>query len=66
MVGTVKEFDKQRGFGFIEEESGRSIFVHWSDIETEERFKTLIPGAPVAYDEGRNERGRKAINVRMF
>lgn len=66
MVGTVRKFDRQRGFGFIEEESGRSIFVHWTDIETEEEFKTLIPGAPVEYDEGWHERGRTAINVRAF
>jgi len=64
--GTVKWFDPRKGYGFIVQEDGTDIFVHYSSIAGE-GFKTLNEGAVVVYDEGIGNNGRKvAINVANY
>ena len=68
MKGTVKWFDKRRGFGFItSEESEKDYFVHYSDIVQQDTgFKSLNDGQLVEYEIGSNEKGEKAVNVKVL
>lgn len=62
--GLVKFFDRKKGFGFIIPEGGGSdVFVHYSDIQGEEEFKTLFDGQNVEYEEVSGDKGVKAQNV---
>ena len=49
MQGTVKWFNAEKGFGFIEREAGDDVFVHFSAIQTD-GFKTLEEGQSVEFD----------------
>lgn len=60
--GTVKWFSDQKGYGFIEQEDGRDIFVHYSSI-TMSGFKKLIEGDRVSFDIEETDRGPVAKNV---
>jgi len=55
--GTVKWFNAKRGYGFIVQEDGSDIFVHYSNI-VGEGFKTLNEGDAVIYDTKTNDDGR--------
>jgi len=62
--GLVKFFDRKKGFGFIVPEGGGSdVFVHYSDIEGDEEFKTLFDGQNVEYEQVDSDKGIKAKNV---
>lgn len=60
--GTVKWFSDQKGYGFIEQEDGRDIFVHYSSI-TMSGFKKLIEGDRVTFEIEETDRGPVAKNV---
>lgn len=60
--GTVKWFNADKGFGFIEQEGGDDIFVHFSAIQGE-GFKTLEEGQRVQFDVTDGDRGPQASNV---
>ncbi|MBC8095347.1 MAG: cold-shock protein [Akkermansiaceae bacterium] len=60
--GKVKWFDNQKGFGFIAQESGQDVFVHFSCIQ-QQGFRTLFEGDEVVFDIISSERGPKAENV---
>lgn len=61
--GTVKWFNKEKGFGFITNESnGEELFVHFSGIAAE-GFKSLEEGQKVQFDITRGNRGMQATNV---
>jgi len=60
--GTVKWFSNKKGYGFIEQEEGGDIFVHYSAIVTE-GFKTLSEGDRVTFDIEEGDRGPAAKNV---
>lgn len=60
--GTVKWFPKERGYGFITNEEGTDIFVHWSDIEGK-GYRNLEAGQSVVYVISENEKGKVATNV---
>ena len=60
--GKVKWFNAQRGFGFITDESGNDVFVHYTGI-SQEGFKTLDEGDTVSYDVTEGSKGRQAVNV---
>lgn len=60
--GTVKWFNGEKGFGFITDESGQDIFVHFSGIVAE-GFKTLVDGQKVSYEISEGARGPQATNV---
>jgi CspA family cold shock protein len=58
----VKWFNDRKGYGFINEESGRDIFVHFSSIEMP-GFKTLTEGEEVNFEVEESDRGPEAKNV---
>ncbi|WP_426347925.1 cold-shock protein [Alloiococcus sp. CFN-8] len=60
--GTVKWFNAEKGFGFIEVEGGKDIFVHYSAISGE-GFKSLQEGQKVQFDIVEGQRGEQAANV---
>ncbi|WP_186578212.1 cold-shock protein [Aquibacillus kalidii] len=60
--GTVKWFNAEKGFGFIEVEGGDDVFVHFSAIQGE-GFKTLEEGQAVTFDIEEGNRGPQAANV---
>lgn len=60
--GKVKWFNEKKGFGFIEQESGPDVFVHFSAIEGA-GFKTLTEGQEVEFDVVEGEKGPQASNV---
>lgn len=62
----VKWFDAKKGYGFIvNPQGGQDIFVHYSQIETDRRFKTLRTGQVVEYQLHDGPKGPHAINVIM-
>ena len=61
--GTVKWFSNTRGFGFITMEDGTDIFVHYSGIVSEEKFKSITEGQTVEFEIADCEKGKQAINV---
>lgn len=65
MRGTVKWFNDNKGFGFITQQEGPEVFVHFSEIQGE-GFKTLNEGEEVEFDLVEGERGPKATNVRKL
>ncbi|MGG1686025.1 cold-shock protein [Pseudalkalibacillus sp. NRS-1564] len=60
--GTVKWFNAEKGFGFIEVEGGDDVFVHFPAIQGE-GFKTLEEGQTVTFDTEQGNRGPQATNV---
>ncbi|GAB6098941.1 cold shock protein CspC [Halanaerocella petrolearia] len=60
--GTVKWFDGEKGYGFIEREEGDDVFVHFSAIE-EEGFKNLEDGQAVEFNVVEGDRGPQAEDV---
>lgn len=61
--GRVKWFNEKKGFGFIEQEGGTDVFVHFSAL-TGEGFKTLAEGQQVEFEVVQDTKGAKAQNVR--
>jgi len=61
--GTVKWFNESKGFGFISQEGGEDVFVHFSAIEGS-GFKTLAEGDAVEFDVQQGPKGLQAANVR--
>ncbi|MFC2947763.1 cold-shock protein [Virgibacillus sediminis] len=61
-TGSVKWFNADKGFGFIEVEGGDDVFVHFSAIQGE-GFKTLDEGQSVSFDIEEGNRGPQAANV---
>ncbi len=60
--GKVKWFNNRKGFGFIQQEDGPDLFVHFSSIQTD-GYRTLNEGEEVTFDVEDGERGPKAVNV---
>ena len=60
--GTVKWFNNQKGYGFICDEAGNDIFVHYSGLNME-GFKTVKEGEEVEFDVVEGEKGPQATNV---
>jgi CspA family cold shock protein len=62
VTGTVKFFNDTKGFGFIEQESGPDVFVHFSAINSD-GFKTLSEGQKVEFTITQGQKGPQAENV---
>ncbi len=60
--GTVKWFNAEKGYGFIQVEGGDDVFVHYSAIQTD-GFKTLEEGQKVEFEIVQGSRGPQAANV---
>ncbi len=64
-TGTVKWFNNQKGYGFITDEEGKDVFVHFSGLNME-GFKTLDEGQKVEFDLTEGEKGPQATNVTVI
>ncbi|MBE5987752.1 MAG: cold shock domain-containing protein [Paenibacillaceae bacterium] len=62
--GTVKWFNAQKGFGFISDEKGNEIFVHFSGLAMD-GYKSLDDGQAVTFDVTEGNRGLQAVNVNL-
>ncbi len=62
MLGTVKWFNPEKGFGFITPDEGDDVFVHFSKIN-KEGFKTLDEGQRVSFEITKGAKGYQAENV---
>lgn len=63
--GTVKWFSGEKGYGFIAQESGPDVFVHFSAIEGQ-GFRSLEEGQQVEFDVTQGQKGLQAANVRKI
>ena len=61
-TGTVKWFNDDKGFGFIEREGGEDVFVHFSSIRGE-GYKSLNEGQKVEFTLGQGQKGPQALDV---
>ena len=62
MKGTVKWFNNQKGYGFISDENGKDVFVHYSGLDGD-GFKSLDEGQKVEFDVQDGAKGPQAVNV---
>ena len=62
MKGTVKWFNNQKGYGFISDDEGKDVFVHYSGINSD-GFKSLEEGAKVEFEVEDGAKGPQATNV---
>lgn len=60
--GTVKWFNNQKGYGFISDENGKDVFVHYSGLNME-GYKSLEEGQAVEFEIFDGEKGPQAVNV---
>jgi len=58
----VKWFNEKKGYGFIQQENGQDLFVHYSSIKMD-GFKTLTEGDAVVFEVEETDRGYQAKNV---
>jgi cold shock protein len=63
--GTVKWFDTKKGYGFVVNESGNDVFVHYTSIEGE-GFRSLKDGQLVEYEQIESGKGLQGKNVRIM
>jgi len=63
--GTVKWFNSSKGFGFIENDEGGDVFVHYSAIQSE-GFRTLEENQRVTFDIEQGDKGPAAANVKVI
>jgi len=61
-AGTVKWFNESKGFGFIAQDNGDDVFVHFSAIKGS-GYRSLVEGQKVTFDIEKGDKGPKAVNV---
>jgi CspA family cold shock protein len=64
-VGTVKWFNESKGYGFISQDGGEDVFVHYSAIQGD-GFRTLTDGQRVEFEVKQGPKGLQAANVRRI
>ena len=64
-TGHVKWFNESKGFGFLEQENGKDVFVHYSAISGD-GFKTLKEGQKVQFTVEESDKGLQAVNVEVI
>ncbi|NVJ62049.1 MAG: cold-shock protein [Gammaproteobacteria bacterium] len=64
-TGSVKWFNETKGFGFLEQENGPDVFVHFSSINAD-GFKTLAEGQKVQFEIQDGQKGPQAANVQII
>ncbi|HMY41166.1 MAG: cold-shock protein [Cellvibrionales bacterium] len=64
-TGKVKWFNESKGFGFIEQDNGKDVFVHFSAIQGS-GFKTLAEGQRVSFEVTQGQKGPQASNVQAI
>ena len=62
VTGTVKWFNNEKGYGFIDQDNGEDIFVHYSAIK-QDGYKTLCEGQKVEFELVETTKGLQALNV---
>lgn len=62
MIGKVRWFNNDKGYGFIDYIEGEDIFIHYTNIK-QNGFKTLVEGQTVRFDLIETDKGLQAINV---
>lgn len=62
-IGTVKWFNSEKGFGFIEVEGENDVFVHFTAIQSDEARKSLEEGQKVEFEVEQGPKGLQAANV---
>jgi CspA family cold shock protein len=62
-TGTVKWFDAKKGFGFLLNDQGKDVFVHFSSIEGD-GFRSLKDGEAVTFEQVEGDKGLSAVKVR--
>jgi len=65
VTGTIKWFSTEKGYGFIQREQGKDVFVHYSAIQGS-GFKNLQEGQTVEFAVEQNPRGPQAVNVTVL
>ena len=65
-TGTVKWFNSEKGFGFIQQQSGPDVFVHFRSIINTGGYKTLDEGQKVEFMVSRGPKGPQAENVKVI
>jgi CspA family cold shock protein len=63
VTGKVKFFNESKGYGFIQQDNGPDVFVHFSSIQSD-GFKTLSEGQAVEFTIGHGQKGPQAENVK--
>lgn len=64
--GTVKWFNATKGFGFLTTDEGQDVFVHFSALEDNGEYRTLVEGQKVEFEIVEGEKGPQASNVVKF
>lgn len=64
MIGKVKFFKLEKGYGFLRTDAQKDIFFHVSDFENPNDFKKLKEGDELEFSFGESEKGQKAVNIR--
>ncbi|HAV19438.1 MAG TPA: cold-shock protein [Firmicutes bacterium] len=63
MKGSVKMFNKDKGYGFIRTEDGKDVFFHYSELVMD-NFKTAQPGEEVEFQVEETDRGPRATKIK--
>ena len=61
--GRVKWFDSKKGYGFITQDDGTDVFIHFSEIKSDDEYKTLEQNQSVTFDVAEGNNGLHAKNV---
>lgn len=64
MLGKVKRFNGEKGYGFIKTENGKDLFFHYSELQME-GYKTVEPGQNVEFEVIETEKGLRAVNIKI-